>query len=101
MMNVEQACESFRALLLQQLNRAENINGENVDYTQKPVITIGLVDGDGIGPIIMEQAVRVLNMLLADEIEAGNVVLNRIKGLTIENRLTHNKPVPEEVLRPS
>ena len=98
MMNVEQACESFRVLLLQQLNRAENINGENVDYTKKPVITIGLVDGDGIGPIIMEQAVRVLNMLLADEIEAGNVVLNRIKGLTIENRLMHNKPVPEEVL---
>ena len=98
MMNVEQACESFRTLLLQQLNRAENLSGENVDYTQKPVVTIGLVDGDGIGPVIMEQAVRVLNTLLVDEIKAGKVVLSRIKGLTIENRLTQNKPVPEDVL---
>ena len=98
MMNVEQACESFRTLLLQQLNRAENLSGENVDYTQKPVVTIGLVDGDGIGPVIMEQAVRVLNTLLVDEIKAGKVVLSRIKGLTIENRLAQNKPVPEDVL---
>lgn len=98
MMNVEQACESFRALLLQQLNRAENLSWENVDYTQKPVITIGLADGDGIGPIIMEQAVQVLSKLLADEITAGKVVLSRIKGLTIENRLAQNKPVPEDVL---
>ena len=48
MMNVEQACESFRALLLQQLNRAENLSGENVDYTQKSVITIEIVRGPGV-----------------------------------------------------
>ena len=98
MMNVEQACESFRKLLTEQLARAERLSGENVDFTKKQTVTIGLVDGDGIGPIIMDQAVRVLNKLLADEIAAGNVVLSRIKGLTIENRLAQNKPVPEDVL---
>ena len=98
MMNVEQACESFRQLLVQQLERAERLSGENVDYSKKETVTIGLVDGDGIGPIIMEQAVRILNKLLADEITAGKVVLSRIKGLTIENRLAQGKPVPEDVL---
>ena len=98
MMNVEQACESFRKLLTEQLARAERLSGENVDYSKKETVTIGLVDGDGIGPIIMEQAVQVLNKLMADEIEQGRVVLRRIKGLTIENRLAQNKPVPEDVL---
>lgn len=35
----------------------------------------------------MEQAVRVLEALLADEIARGSIALRRIRGLTIENRL--------------
>lgn len=61
-------------------------------------MTIGLVDGDGIGPIIMEQAVRVLEALLADEIARGSIALRRIRGLTIENRLACNQAVPDDVL---
>ena len=95
---VEQACESFRTLLLQQIARAESLKSEKVDLTAKDRVVVGLVDGDGIGPVIMEQAVRVLNELLSDEIERGRVVLKRIKGLTIENRLAQGKPVPDDVL---
>lgn len=98
MSTVEQACESFRALLLQQMARAENMNTQKVDLTTKTPVVIGLVAGDGIGPVIMAEALRVLNKLLADEITAGKVELRTIEGLTIENRLAQGKPVPEDVL---
>ncbi len=97
-MDVNQACESFRILLEEQLQRIANMSTEKVDFSSKEVVTIGLVDGDGIGPIIMEQAKRVLEHLLSDEITAGKIVLKTIQGLTIENRLAQGKPVPEEVL---
>ena len=98
MTQVEKACESFRVLLEEQLARIANMRTDKVDFTQKDVVTIGLVDGDGIGPIIMAQAEKVLRKLLADEIEKGSVVLKKIEGLTIENRLTLGKAVPEDVL---
>ena len=41
---------------------------EKKDFSTMDTITIGLIDGDGIGPVIMEQAVRVLRKLLADDI---------------------------------
>ena len=98
MTQLEMACESFRVLMEQQLQRIENMKADKVDFTKKETVTIGLVDGDGIGPIIMTQAARVLEKLLASEIASGTVVLKRIEGLTIENRLAQNKPVPEDVL---
>ena len=97
-MDVNQACESFRILLEEQLRRVETMNAEKVDFTTKKTVTIGLIDGDGIGPMIMAQARRVLENLLAEELAAGTVVLKKIEGLTIENRLAQNKPVPEDVL---
>jgi isocitrate dehydrogenase (NAD+) len=69
-----------------------------VDFSTKKCVTIGLVDGDGIGPVIMASARQVLETLLADEIAAGSVILKNIEGLTIENRLAQGKPVPEDVL---
>ena len=97
-MDVTKACESFRVLLEEQLQRIANMNTEKVDFSTKKCVAIGIVDGDGIGPIIMEQARRVLKTLLADEIAAGSVILKNIEGLTIENRLAQGKPVPEDVL---
>ena len=92
------ACEAFRKLLEEQLDRIANMNSEKVDFTSKEVVTVGIIDGDGIGPIIMEHAVKVLETLLADEIRQGSVVLKRIEGLTIENRMALGKSVPDEVL---
>ncbi len=97
-MNVNQCCEQFRLLLEQQLQRVENMKAEKVDFAAKQTVTVGLIDGDGIGPIIMAQAKRVLEKLLAEEIAAGSVILKTVEGLTIENRLAQGKPVPEEVL---
>lgn len=98
MMTVDQACDSFRKLLQEQMARIENMQTEKTDFTTKKVVKIGVIDGDGIGPIIMEQAIRVLNVLLADEIKKGSVILEKIDGLTIENRLAQNKAVPDNVL---
>ena len=84
MNDVDRACAAFRTLLTEQQARVAGMTAERADYTNKATVTIGLVDGDGIGPIIMEQAVRVLEALLADEIARGSIALRRIRGLTIE-----------------
>ena len=98
MRELDLACEAFRKLMEQQLARVENMNTEKTDFATKSCVTIGVIDGDGIGPIITAQASRVLEKLLCDEIAAGSIVLKYIEGLTIENRLAQNKPIPDEVL---
>ena len=98
MMNIAEACEHFKALLLEQQKRLETLRKEKKDFTSMDTITIGLVDGDGIGPIIMEQALRVIEKLLQDELAAGKIILKRIKGLTIENRMNLGVSVPADVL---
>jgi len=98
MIELDTACEHFRNLLCEQIRRIENADTERVDFAEKDTITIGIVAGDGIGPIIMEQAVRVMNTLLADKITAGKVKINVIEGLTIENRLKQGVSIPADVL---
>lgn len=92
------ACDAFRTLLEEQLKRIENMNCEKTDFSTKKTVTIGVVDGDGIGPIITKQTTRVLEKLLAKEIAAGSIILKQIEGLTIENRLEKNQAVPDDVL---
>ena len=98
MMDITQATEAFEKLLQEQLARIESMNSEKTDFTTKKCVTIGVIDGDGIGPIITTQATRVLQKLLADEIAAGSIVLKQINGLTIENRIACNQPIPSDVL---
>ena len=98
MFDVNQACEAFKKILEEQIARIGNMNTEKTDFTAKKTITIGVVDGDGIGPIITKQATRVLEKVLADEIAAGSIVIKYIEGLTIENRIACNQPVPSDVL---
>lgn len=98
MMNVNEACEAFRVLLEEQLDRVSKMDTEKTDFSTKKTVTIGVVDGDGIGPIITSQATRVLKKLLADEIEKGSIVIKEIQGLTIENRMAQGKAIPDDVL---
>ena len=97
-MDINQACDAFRKILEEQQARVANMNTDKTDFSTKKVVTIGVVDGDGIGPLITKQATRVLEKLLADEISAGTVVLKYIEGLTIENRMACNQPIPSAVL---
>ena len=98
MNDVSKACEAFKVLLEQQLDRIANMNTEKTDFSTKETVTIGVVDGDGIGPIITAQASRVLEKVLSDEIASGSVVIKQIEGLTIENRLACNQAIPSDVL---
>lgn len=98
MNEIDLACDSFRALLREQLHRIASMDSNKVDFSTRKVVTVGLIDGDGIGPIIMAQATKVLKKLLEEEISAGTVVLKKIEGLTIENRLALGQSVPADVL---
>ena len=97
---IREAVVKFESLLRQQLERQERMEqaAAEKNFAGMKTITVGLIDGDGIGPIIMKQAERVLEKLLADDIASGRVVLKKIEGLTIENRLALGKAVPEDVL---
>ena len=97
---IQEAAAQFEALLREQLARTEQMAKAEPakDYSSLKTVTVGLCGGDGIGPIIMKQAKRLLETLLADEIAAGRIVLREIEGLTIENRMALGEAVPTDVL---
>lgn len=97
---IKAAVEHYEALLRRQLARVEDMEkcAQAADLSKKEKIVIGVIGGDGIGPIIVEQAKRVLAILLKDEIATGRVEIREIGGLTIENRLALGQSVPEETL---
>ena len=95
--DIEKAVAHYKALLESQVERAEKMNQASAPEKKEKTV-IGVVGGDGIGPIITLQAQRALEALLQDEIAAGKIELRAIDGLTIENRLAVNKAVPDDVL---
>ena len=102
MSEVSDACGKFRQLLIEQLTRELMMESDErppKDFKALDVVTIGVCPGDGIGEIISVEAERVLRHLLADEIEAGKIVIKDIEGLTIENRLDKQQAVPDDVLK--
>jgi len=97
---IENAKEHFGKILAEQLERVERMKKDQewIDYTTLKPIIIGFVGGDGIGPFIAEEAKRVLEFLLMDEIASGKIEMRTIKGLTIENRAKVMKAIPDEIL---
>lgn len=91
--------EAFGSLIRSELERIERMkmDTEPVDFTKLKEIIVGILPGDGIGPIIMEQAVRVLSFLMASEIESGRLKLRVIKGMTIEERAASGESLPASV----
>lgn len=92
--------EHFEQIVKEQLARVEELKkGQSVpDFAAMDKIIIGTIDGDGIGPIIMDSCREVLGKLLADEIASGKIELRKIDGLTIENRIAKMETVPADVL---
>ncbi len=95
---IDSAVEQFCKILLEQQARCRSMDSENTDFSALKTLTIGLIDGDGIGPTIMAEAKKVLRELLKDEIAAGTVALKEIQGLTLENRLHLGESVPKDTL---
>lgn len=97
---IKSAVEQYETLLRKQLERVDEMEkgASPVDLANKEKLVIGVIGGDGIGPIIVEQAKRVLDILLKDEIASGRVEIRQIEGLTIENRLSLGQSVPADTL---
>lgn len=99
---IEKATEDFRKLLNEELQRIKEISqgdgSEKIDFSTLDKLNIGVIAGDGIGPIITKEAVKVLESALSKEISSGSVEIRRIEGLTIENRLDKGESVPKDVL---
>ena len=96
---IESAVASFRALLEEQLSRVAAMEeAQGLSGKQKECIRIGIVEGDGIGPIIVSAAEEILQVLLKEELDEGKVSLEKIGGLTIENRLATGQTLPKDTL---
>ena len=98
--SIESAVAQFRQLLEEQIARTARMENSAPakDFASMDKIVIGVLGGDGIGPIIVRQARRVLDALLQDEIASGRIEIREIEGLTIENRMALGKSVPEDTL---
>jgi len=96
---IRKAQEKFAELIRSEYERIETMKSDDEvkDFTRLDHIVIGILPGDGIGPIIMKQALRVVNELLGDEIASGRVELRTIEGMTIERRAELGESLPEDV----
>ena len=97
---IEKAKEKFGVIVEEQLKRIEVMKKEcqKLDLSTLNTIVIGVCWGDGIGEIISKHAQHILEHVLKDKIESGNIQFKEIDGLTIENRVKHNKAIPDDVL---
>ena len=97
---VEAAKEHFGKVVTQQLERVERLKRgqQSTDFSSIKPIIIGILGGDGIGPTITAEAQHVLEHLLREQVDSGDVDFRVIEGLTIENRAKHLKSIPDNVL---
>ncbi len=98
--NYDSFLQRFEQLLEQQDARVQRLKSEGdfIDYKSLDKLIIGVIGGDGIGPMITEQAQRIMEFLLKKPVEEGKVEIRTIEGLTIENRAACNKAIPDDVL---
>ena len=98
--SMDATLSNIRKILEEQTDRVQRIGRpiEWLDYSKLDKIVIGVIGGDGIGPIIAKETTRVLERLLQQELGSGKVEIRGIGGLTIENRIKQMKPLPDEVL---
>ena len=97
---IDRAKEHFGKLLETQMKRMEKVKAapDWIDYGKISPVKVGILAGDGIGPFIAAESKRVLHFLLADEVKGGKVQIADIEGLTIENRASCGKAIPDDVL---
>jgi len=76
------ALEHFQNILEDQLERVEKlkIGGDWINYEKISPLKIGVIGGDGIGPIICREARRVLGYILEDSLSNGLISFEVIEG---------------------
>ena len=97
---IRAAQEKLAKLIASEFERIERMkqSDQATDFSALDKIVIGVIPGDGIGPIIMEQALRVIRELMKEEIESGKIEIRMIEGMTIERRAELEQSLPEDVL---
>jgi isocitrate dehydrogenase (NAD+) len=97
---IERAKAHFGKIIAEQLNRVEAMKEADawIDYAALKPLVIGIIGGDGIGPYITWEAKRILEFLLAEEVNRGTVRFKEIEGLTIEHRAEVMQAIPDDVL---
>lgn len=100
MKEIKAAQEKFEELIQSEFVRIQRMkeDKEVKDFSKLEKIRVGVLPGDGIGPIIMKQALRVLDTLMRDEIVSGKLEVYEITGMTIENRAATMQSLPDSVL---
>lgn len=98
--DIRNAQEKFKELIQGEEPRIEVMKQAAlpVDFSVMDKIVVGILPGDGVGPILMKQALRVLRELADKEIADGRIELKEIPGLTIEDRVEKLQSLPPEVL---
>ena len=98
--NVKHAQEKFGELIENESKRIQRMkeSQELTDFKNKEKIVVGIMPGDGVGPILMEQALRVLNELTGEEIKNGKIEVRTIEGMTIENRVAKMESLPADII---
>lgn len=91
----------FGELIRSELERIQRMKADTkpTDFEKLDKIILGVMPGDGIGPILMPQALRVLRRLAAPELACGRLEIRMIEGMTIERRAEQNQSLPADVLR--
>lgn len=94
------AQEKFAALIKEDYKRIDRMNQarEPLDFNKLDTIVVGILPGDGIGPVIMPLALRVMEALVGEDIDSGKIQLRHIEGMTIENRVAKLESLPDECM---
>ena len=98
--SVKAAQEKFAALINEDYQRIDRMKQEEkpLDFSKLDKIIVGIMPGDGIGPLLMPLALDVMNELVGEEIASGKIEIRPIEGMTIENRVAKMNSLPEECL---
>ena len=94
------AQEKFAALIKEDYKRIDRMNRaqEPLDFNKLDTIVVGILPGDGIGPVIMPLALRVMEALVGEDIDSSKIQLRHIEGMTIENRVAKLESLPDECM---
>ncbi len=98
--NIKSAQEKFGTLIANESKRIDRMKESNevTDFKSKEKIVVGILPGDGVGPILMEQALRVLRELVEKEIAEDKIEIRIIEGMTIDNRVAKMESLPSDII---
>ena len=104
MYDITMACDAFKKLIVQQLDRVAKIDKTKTDFTTKEVVNIGVIDGDGIGPIITQVMFSIPTAIFTEAflsfVGVGIALPQCSVGTLIEDGFNNITTLPYQILPP-